>query len=113
MASTEIPGEIHFAIFHRPGPAWDADREATEQDGIAEHFAYLSGLAETRTVILGGPFLAPGVGGLLVTRTGLDATEAREIAENDPAVKRGLITAEVWPWFVTIDVSRASPAAIR
>jgi uncharacterized protein YciI len=63
-----------------------------EQAAIEDHAGYMDRLAARGLVVLGGPF-TDSSGGLLVLRR-LDASEARRIAEDDPAVCAGVLTYE-------------------
>jgi hypothetical protein len=46
---------MYFALVRRPGPAWDLGRPMREQDGWAEHAAFMDALAEEGFIVLGGP----------------------------------------------------------
>ncbi len=70
---------------------------------IGEHFSYLQELLAANKLILAGR-----------TTTSLDTTfglaifraasqeEAQQIMENDPAVKQGVMTAELFPYHVAV-----------
>ncbi|AFJ34610.1 YciI family protein [Mycobacterium sp. MOTT36Y] len=90
-----------FVIRHLPGPNFRPEVAPTEQDGVAEHFAYVRQLEESGAILLSGPLLAEGAGGLMVLSPRVDAAEASRIAENDPAIKSGLVVADVLPWMIT------------
>lgn len=90
-----------FVITHRPGPNFKPDVAPTEQEGVPEHFAYVQQLDSAGAILLSGPLLAEGAGGLMVLSSHIDAAEAATIAQNDPAAKSGLVIAEVVPWLVT------------
>jgi uncharacterized protein YciI len=90
-----------FVVRHLPGPNFRPEVAPTEQDGVAEHFAYVQQLEESGAILLSGPMLAEGAGGLMVLGPHIDAAEAAGIAENDPAAKTGLVVTDVVPWLIT------------
>ncbi len=94
-------------LFHSPGPAWKAGISFREQPGIQEHVRYMMGLLEKGTLVFGGPLLDDS-GGIAVLNTGAD--EAKQLGENDPAVKSGLLRVTVRPWLVPLS-NVALPAA--
>lgn len=85
--------------------AWDDTRPLAEQDGIAAHLEYLTGLGARSLVTRGGPFHAGHVlveedpVGLIVFASD-DLEEARRLVERDPAVERGLMSCRVLPWYL-------------
>jgi uncharacterized protein YciI len=90
-----------FIITHRPGPNFNPEVPQTEQEGVPDHFAYVQALEASGAILLSGPMLAAGAGGLMVLSPGTSAAEAATIAENDPAAKTELVIAEVVPWMIT------------
>jgi hypothetical protein len=46
---------MYFAVVRQPGPVWDEGRPMREQDGWAEHAAFMDALAEEGFIVLGGP----------------------------------------------------------
>lgn len=99
-----------FTITHLPGPAFNHDVPPTEQEGVAEHFAYVQSLEASGAILLSGPMLAEGAGGLMVLGPHITAVEAGAIARDDPAVQSGLVVAKVVPWLITAgDLSRLTP----
>jgi uncharacterized protein YciI len=92
--------ETDYHVFiHRPGPNWLTDRPITEQP-LEGHFGHMTRLEEQGILVLGGGFL-DGAGAMGVIRTD-SLTEAETIVASDPAVRDGIVTAEVHPWFVTM-----------
>ena len=74
-----------------------------EQRVVAEHFAYLQrGVAEG-VVILAGRTLNTDAStfGIVILRAASEP-EARAMMENDPAVKRGVMRAEFYPFRVAL-----------
>jgi uncharacterized protein YciI len=64
----------------------------------AGHMAHLNALADKRWLVAAGPMVTPGnLRGLVISKCkSLD--EAREMAAQDPAVQRGLLFIEAYPW---------------
>ena len=66
-----------------------------------EHLAYLRALRERGPLTVAGPFGEQSderLRGLCVYAVGVD--EARELAEQDPAVRAGRLAVEVLSWYV-------------
>ncbi|SPT59286.1 YciI family protein [Actinomadura madurae] len=82
----------------RPGT-----READIAAHASDHVAWLLGLERDDVVLMSGPLLSgPGTGpgsGVTVLRAG-DEETARRIAAEDPFVRAGLRTFEVYRWRV-------------
>jgi len=75
---------------------------ATEEENkiVGEHFSYLQKLLENGTLILAGPELNAEFG-IVVLQTD-SGDKAREIMENDPAVKKNVFTSELYPFRVSL-----------
>ena len=79
------------------GPT-DDERQATQ-----EHFAYLKGLSERGVVLLAGRTTAPideSFG--IVVFAAADDRAAQALVDGDPAVARGVMSAELFPYRVAI-----------
>lgn len=74
-----------------------------EQATVAEHFTYLQGLHAKGSIILVGRTLTTDENamGLAVFRAESEGT-ARQIMDNDPAVKNGLMSATLYPFKVVL-----------
>jgi uncharacterized protein YciI len=92
--------DIRFVIVHRAGPKWISGKPMFEQPGLGEHIAHYRQLLEAGKLLAGGPFLDGFAAGMMVSQPGQSEEEIREFAELDPAVKGGLLVAEVHPWLV-------------
>ena len=90
--------QIFCAIIHTPGPNWQSGTPYREQPGVGEHVAYMRQQLENGMLLIGGPFLDDS-GGMMVC-SHADMAKATELAEADPAVKSGLLKAEVKPWML-------------
>jgi uncharacterized protein len=89
----------YYAFIHSPGPNWLTDQPITKQP-LTGHFQYMSRLEAEGKLILGGGF-TDGSGAMGVLQVS-NLEEACEIIENDPAVKDGIVTAQIHPWYVTV-----------
>lgn len=93
----------HAVALLRRGRRWDEAKPMIEQEGVREHLAYLGGLFERGIVELAGPFQQAGdvardpLVGLVVYR--VDRETAARHAEDDPAVRAGLLSFEVHAWY--------------
>jgi uncharacterized protein YciI len=74
-----------------------------EQAVVAEHFAYLQNLNAQGTIILVGRTLNADENamGLAIFRAESDEAASR-IMNDDPAVKKGLMTATLYPFKVSL-----------
>lgn len=71
----------------------------SSSDDFDDHIKYLKGVASER-YFLGGGFLNT-VGGMIVFEA-KDLAEAKEVADNDPLIKRNLYTYELLEWELVI-----------
>jgi uncharacterized protein YciI len=71
-----------------------------EEARLGEHFDYLERALEDGKLILAGPCL-DGEFGVVLFRAATD-DEASEFVQSDPAVRRGLMTAELHPFRVSL-----------
>src|SRR5215213_7341682 len=90
----------HHVVFHRPGPAWRSGVPPFQQEGVASHVAHYRQWLESGKLLLGGPFLDAGGGGMMIATAAVDGAALAEFAAEDPAVASGLLVAEVRPWLV-------------
>jgi uncharacterized protein YciI len=74
-----------------------------EEEIVSRHFAYLSDLTEKGLMILMGRTQNndESTFGIAIFEAE-DETAAREIMENDPAVKNGVMTATLYPYKVAL-----------
>jgi uncharacterized protein YciI len=86
-----------FALCYRPGPAWLAGKSVFEQP-LKEHLSYMRSLLDASSIVLGGPY-SDDTGGLVAIEA--ESQEAAlEVAAADPAVRDGVMLADVHPWVI-------------
>ena len=91
---------IHYVVFHSPGENWVQDLDFREQPGVIEHVNHYRGLLEQGKLLMGGPFLMPNSGGMMVAVSEVTLDELQDFAAADPAVQSRLLTFEIKPWYV-------------
>ena len=94
---------IRFVVIHRPGPKWQSGVEYRQQDGVNEHVRHYLKLHEQGKLQLGGPFLLPDVGGMMITTKEVSQEEIEAFAAADPAVQSGLLVYEIRPWMTAME----------
>lgn len=112
--------DIRFVVLHSPGPTWVPGKSMFEQDGVREHVEHYRKLLAEGKLSLGGPHLDERGGGMMIPAAGMQEEEIRDFAAQDPAVKSGLLLAEVRPWLIGMSTSprvagkaQESPTAAR
>jgi uncharacterized protein YciI len=95
--------KIRYVVFHKPGPAWAEGVDFREQAGVEEHMAHYQNLYQQGNLELGGPFLLPDLGGMMIATRGYPMEDLIAFAAQDPAVHSGLLEYEVRPWFTAMD----------
>jgi len=74
---------------------------------VSEHFQYLQRLCETCVVKLAGRTLNTDASAFgIVIFEAADETAARSIMEKDPAVKQGVMRAELYPYRIALMAGR-------
>jgi uncharacterized protein YciI len=92
--------DIRYVVFHKPGPAWLPGKVMFEQPGVREHVAHYRTWLDAGKFELGGPHLDASGGGMMVPVAGVSEEEVTRFASEDPAVKSGMLAAEVRPWLI-------------
>ena len=64
---------------------------------------YAKKLHEQGKLELGGPFLLPDVGGMMITTGEVSQEEIEAFAATDPAVQSGLLIYEIRPWMTAME----------
>lgn len=91
----------------RAGRAWDRDSGLGQQQLVAEHVAYLGRLMEAGQVTQAGALIdtdqGPAPDGLVALIVyAVDAEKAATLAQDDPAVRGGLIALDIRPWYTAV-----------
>ena len=94
---------IRYVVIHKPGPKWQYGVEYRQQEGVDEHVGHYLILNEQGKLKLGGPFLIPDVGGMVITTKEVSQEEIETFAAADPAVRSGLLVYEVRPWMTAME----------
>jgi uncharacterized protein YciI len=93
----------YFVVINEQGPAWVPSRPMREQEGWAEHAAFVNQLLDDGFVVLGGPIHGGSThrARLIIRSSSEEAVRAR-LAE-DPWIRRGLLqTIQIEPWEVLV-----------
>jgi uncharacterized protein len=91
---------FELALLRRPADARDYPEEQLERIQ-REHLAYHEKLRQSGEVVTNGPVVGqpdPSLRGLTFYRTG-SVERSRELAEADPAVLAGRLTADIMTWY--------------
>ena len=94
---------IRYVVLHSPGPSWQGGVDFREQPGVQEHVAHYRRLFEEGKLELGGPFLIPDSGGMMVTTKNASYDELEAFVAADPAVQSGLLQFEIRPWYTAME----------
>jgi uncharacterized protein YciI len=92
--------DVRWVVLHLPGPAWQPGKSLFEQPGVREHVEHYRQLLAAGKLALGGPHLDARGGGMMIPAAGVAEAEIRQFAADDPAVRSGLLVAEVRPWLI-------------
>jgi len=98
--------EPQLVVFHRAGPKWRRGVPLFEQDGVSEHVAHYRAMLDGGKLLLGGPFVDEGGGGMMIAQKGVKLDELAPFAARDPAVESGLLTVEIRPWLIGMSADR-------
>ena len=94
---------IRYVVIHKPGPKWQYGVDFRQQEGVGEHVQHYLKLHEQGKLELGGPFLIPDMGGMMVATKDVTQEEIESFAAADPAVQSGLLIFEVRPWMTAME----------
>jgi len=83
----------------RKGPNWNGTAEPQRKLILKQHFANVMSLLDTGKAVVAGPMGDDtDLAGIFILRAA-SAAEAKTWVEADPAVKAGLLVAEIHPWW--------------
>ena len=77
------------------------DSTDEERSIVSEHFHYLENLNNEKTVLLAGRTEQAEFGIVILKTESLQ--HAEEIMQNDPAVKKNVMTAELYPFLIALN----------
>jgi hypothetical protein len=95
-----------LVVLRRAGPDWDPSRPLEEQSGWPAHAAFMDGLVDSGSIVLGGP-LADEHRVVHVVEAGSEA-EVRATLARDPWSGSHLVVDAVEPWTLRLDARRAA-----
>lgn len=98
--------DVRYVVLHSPGPAWQADRSVFNQPGIDKHIAHYREWLAAGKLEMGGPYLDTAGGGMMIPIAGVSEDDVRRFANDDPAVKDGILVVQVRPWLVGMSRQR-------
>lgn len=98
--STESKYEMkrYFFVMLTKGPNRSQD-SVTVQKLQEGHMANISKMAEMKKLAIAGPFLDEGLWRGIFILNVETAEEAKQLIDNDPAVKAGRLSYEIHPWY--------------
>jgi uncharacterized protein YciI len=97
---------VRHVVLHRPGPKWKPGIDFREQEGVGDHVQHYLKLHMQAKLELGGPFLLPDMGGMMVATTDVSREELEAFAAADPAVQSGLLVFEIRAWMTAMEHKR-------
>jgi uncharacterized protein len=87
-------------IIRATRPGFQQAPTGAEEDMMGVHFDYLKKLLQDKILLLAGPCLDRAFG-LVIFQAESDAA-ARQIAQDDPSVKAGIMSVEVHPFRISL-----------
>jgi uncharacterized protein YciI len=87
--------KTYYVLSFTPGEAWIPNTSIFKQP-LEDHVAYLREFHRSGKLLFAGPFLDSS-GGMTILDVRTEE-EAKQILENDPDVKRGVIKGTVRAW---------------
>jgi uncharacterized protein YciI len=102
MKKTSTPNKLTTAYlaFLTRGDKWTPEKTPATEEIQKGHMANIQRLAETKKLVVAGPFGDNGkLRGIFVFKVA-SIDEARELAATDPAVQAGRLALQIHPWVV-------------
>lgn len=100
---SRIETNTRYVVRHRPGPSWKMGVDFREQEGVQAHVEHYARLFGEGKLEMGGPFLAPDSGGMMVSTKGIAMEELIDFVKADPAVRSGLLEYSIYPWYTAME----------
>lgn len=90
--------QFHMALLKK-GPQWDGTKEQEKSSILQQHLANVLSMLDSGQAIIAGPMAdETDLAGIFILRA-QSPSEAKAWVDHDPAVKSGLFTAEMHPWW--------------
>jgi len=107
--------QFHMAVL-RKGPQWSVMTSAERDKKLEEHVANVVSLLDSGRMVMAGPFVdsrdSGDIAGIFVFRA-TSAEEAESWANADPAVKAGMMVAEMHPWWSEDIFGKAATSPLK
>ena len=101
--TSRVTQNTRYVVRHLPGPKWEPGLEFRGQSGIEVHVEHYGQWHAEGKLELGGPFLLPDSGGMMVTIKGIALEELEAFVAADPAVQSGLLEYFIYPWYTAME----------
>ena len=95
---------MFHVVLLRSGPEWDASLPLEEQSGWPAHAAFMDGLVDAGSIVLGGPLADEQRVVHAVEAESEDAV--RETLARDPWSGSHLVVDAIEPWTIRLDARR-------
>jgi len=104
--------QFQMAILKK-GPAWETTKVEERNATFQKHLANVIALLDSGKAIIAGPFNdETDLAGIFIFRAA-STDEAKAWVDADPAVKAGLITAEMHPWWSEDIYKKAATSPLK
>ena len=104
--------QFQMAVLSK-GPSWDTTKIEERNATLQKHVANAIGLLDSGKAVIAGPFNdQTDLAGIFIFRTA-SADEARAWIDTDPAVKAGLMVAEIHPWWSEDIYKKAATSPLK
>jgi uncharacterized protein YciI len=104
----------YFAVIREAGPGWTDGKATTEQPGVTDHSAFMTGLARDGFVLFAGPLAGTEDGrlrALLIVAAETEAEIGRRLANDPWALTERLQITSIEPWTILVGAQRLQSAA--